>query len=194
MKHTKHLITATFLVLVYFFSGSFVTAQNRTDSQTAQGQLSQIKDKRRIFVDVANEPTKQQIEDYFRKANQFEVVENQKDAELVYAAGTQVESKPSFGTVENRTTLPKLPSRESSSTFEQNNDAQFYKNEYEYRRKTSALVYYDEPTGKRVVLWSKETLRITESKESGATLELFRKAGDELSLAKQFVKEVKDLK
>ena len=194
MTHIKHLITTTFLVAVCFPTGSFVLAQNRTDSQASAGQLSQIKGKRRIFVDVANETTKRQIEDFFRKANQFEAVQNQKDAELIYSASIKVESKPSFGTVENRTALPKLASGERSSSIEQNNDAQFHKNQYEYRRKTSALVYYDDPNGQRVILWSKETLRITESKESGAILEFFRKSGDELSLAKQFVKAIRNLK
>jgi hypothetical protein len=194
MNHLKDLITATVLVAVCSFSSSFVHAQDRTDSQTAQQQLSQVKGKRRIFVDVANETTKRQIEDFFRKDNQFEAVQNRKDAELIYSAGIQVESKPSFGTLENRTALPKLASGERSSVTEQNSDAQFYKNQFQYRRKTSASVYYEQPGGNRVIVWSKVTLRITESKESGATLEYFRKSGDELSCAKQFAKAVKNLK
>ncbi len=194
MKHVKHLVTITFLVAVCFFSSSLVPAQNRTDSQSVKEQLSQIKDKRRIFVDVANENTKRQVEEFFRGTNRFTVVQNQKDAEFTYAVGSQVESRPSFGTVVNQTALPILPAGERSRSFEKNKTDQFNKNEYEYRRKTSALAYYDDPNGMRVVLWSRETLRITESKESGATLELFRKSGDELFLAKQLAKAVKDLK
>jgi hypothetical protein len=59
--------------------------------------------------------------------------------------------------------------------------------------KISAFVYYDEPDGKRVTVWSKEILRITESKESRANLEFFRKSGEDLFLAKQFIKAVKAL-
>jgi hypothetical protein len=90
--------------------------------------------------------------------------------------------------------LPRLLSRESSNRSEQNNDAQFNQNAYDYRRKTTAIVYYDEPNGKRTIIWSKEALRITKSQEIDAILKFSTKSGDELSLAKLFVKAVKSLK
>lgn len=191
MQRIKTVVATTFLV-VTCLSASFVIAQTRTNSQIKQERLSQVKDKQRIFVDIANETTKRQVKDFLSHNIKFKVVEDSKDAEIIYAATFKVESRPAFGIVENRTALPKLSSGESSG--QQKGDAQFYKNEYEYRRKTSACVYYDEPNGNRVILWSKETLRITKSTESGSILEYFRKSGDELLLAKEFVKAIKSLK
>ena len=194
MRRIKNLVAATLLVVISLFSASFLLAQSRTNSQITQDQLSQIKGKRRIFVDLSNEMVKRQVEDVLSRNRNFQVVQDLKDAEIVYSSALQVESKPSFGTLgENRSSLPKLPSEERSSTVERNQDAQFYQNQYEYRRKTSVFVYYDEPDGKRVPLWSMQTTRITKSKESGATLEYFRKSGDEVQLAKQFVKAVNKL-
>lgn len=191
MQRIKTVVATTFLV-VTCLSASFVSAQTRTNSQIKQERLSQVKDKQRIFVDIANETTKRQVKDFLSHNTKFKVVEDSKDAEIIYAATFKIESRPAFGIVENRTALPKLSSGESSG--QQKGDAQFYKNEYEYRRKTSAYVYYDEPNGNRVILWSKETLRITKSTESGSNLEYFRKSGDELFLAKEFVKAIKSLK
>ena len=194
MKRIKVFIARLFLVGLCISSASFVLAPEPANSQILQGKLSEIKDKRLVFVDVQNETVKRQIEDFFRESNYFQVVQNLKDAEIIYAAGIAVESRPSFGTVENRRALPMLSSSERPGGIERKNEAQFYKNEYEYRRKTRALVYYQEPRGKRVTVWSNETLRINKSKEPGANLEFFKTSGDELSLAKRFVKAVKSLK
>ena len=191
MPRTKTLFATTLLVITCL-STSYVIAQTRTNSQSTQELLSQVKDKQRIFVDIANETTKRQVQDFLSHNTKFKVVQDPKDAEIIYAANFRIESRPAFGIVENRTALPKLPSGENIG--QENRDAQFHKNEYEYRRKTSAYVYCDEPNGNRVILWSKETLRIIKSTESGSTLEYFRKSGDELFLAKQFVKAIKSLK
>lgn len=193
MKHIKHLVTTTLLIVLCFSSASFILAQNRATPQKIQGELSDIKDKRLIFVEVGNEQVKRQIEKVFTESNHFQVTQNLKDAELIYTAGIEVETRPRFGTVENQI-LQLLPSGERAGVTGQKNEAHFYETEYEYRRKTRAVVYYHEPRGKRVAVWSNEAVRINKSTESGPTLEISRKSGDELSLAKRFVKAVKRLK
>lgn len=189
MRH-KYVTTTISLIVLCLSSASFVLA-HPVNSQNKQRELSKIKDKRLIFVEVSNETTKKQIEEFFRQGNHFQVVQDLKDAELVYSAGLAVETRPSFGTVEQRSVLPTLASNERPGLAERKNEAAFRKIEYEHRRKTRAFVYLLEQSGTRLTVWSNETLRITKSTEPGATSEFLRKSGEELSLAKRFVKELK---
>lgn len=193
MTHIKKLVTALFLVVLCHFSASFGLSQNPASS--TQRNLSDIKGKQQlIFVEVTNETVKRQIEELFREGNRFQVVQNRKDAQLIYSAGiVEVESRPRFGTVE-RAAVPLLPSGERAGVIKQNNEAQFRETQYESQRKTRAFVYYQEPSGTRVRVWSEETVRITKSNEPGGNLDSFRNFGDELPLAKRFAKAVKSLK
>lgn len=187
----KKTVAVSFILLLCLFSAPFVFGQKQSDSKDRQNKASEIKSRSRIFVDVADAAVKAKLEEFFRNESRFKVVQDVKEAELVYTAFLQAEIRPALGTVARRSTLPTLPSGERTNSINTRNSTQFYQNEYEYRRKATAFVYYNDLNGERVTLWENQMLLINKSKEPTASIEFSQKKNEELSLAKRFVKDTK---
>lgn len=201
MKYSKNLLIAAAVLFVFGFCAvSFATAQTPASSQNAQQRLNSLKDKRKIFVISIGE--KNALEEYLRKTGRFEVVAQQKDAEIIYSSYASSEQIPGFGKFQGGVLgLALLSESVDPTTKSIYEPAKSDSRTDEYRVNIWASVYLaseykNEPFSPNVPLWSDKKRRFVgpdyprlgkHANRQDAT----RK--DELQLLKKFIEDVENL-